>query len=583
MAMMEQERHYRDKKMNSVESAIEKKYEISSRRMEVDKVIVPAVTLFIALLLVFFMLFPLWKILTLSFFESGEVGFATFTLENYIKYFSNAYTLRTLWHSLYVSAATTIIVTVIVFFFAYAMTRTTMAGKTFFKNVIMMPLVAPSIVQALALIYLFGRNGLITAHWLGTDWNIYGSTGIIISEVLYCLPHAFVILFTTLSAVDIRLDEAAESLGATPFKVFTRITLPSAKYGILSSAALTFNLTITDFGNPVVIGGNYSVLATEIYSQVTNLYRFDLGATISIILLVPSLGAFMLNYYISRKTFSMISGAAKPEIPPSRPLKKYGFTAFCSLVAFSIIVIFATVIMGSFVKVWPYDWTLTLSHYKFPSIGGYSAIWTSLWISLVVGIAGSFITLVAAFVMETRRPYFKQFIYFLSVMPAAIPGLVMGLGYILAFNKPYYFFYGTPWIVVINIVICNFTLGILSSISNMRNIDPSVEEASISLGGDTVRTFFQIIFPLSRVAFFQNFVYFFMRSMTTISAVIFLVSASVHLAAIEIIMLDNDGWTASANAMCTCIIVIVLIMLGLLHVVNKKTGQQTKVLTASVS
>jgi iron(III) transport system permease protein len=158
----------------------------------------------------------------------------------------------------------------------------------------------------------------------------------------------------------------------------------------------------------------------------------------------------------------------------------------------------------------------------------------------------------------------------------------MGLGYILAFNKPYYFFYGTPWIVVINIVICNFTLGILSSISNMRNIDPSVEEASISLGGDTIRTFFQIIFPLSRVAFFQNFVYFFMRSMTTISAVIFLVSASVHLAAIEIIMLDNDGWTASANAMCTCIIVIVLVMLGLLHIVNKKTGQKVTGLTAAV-
>ncbi|MCP4359779.1 MAG: ABC transporter permease subunit [Chloroflexi bacterium] len=568
--------------MNSGESAIEKKYEISSRRMEVDKVIIPAVTLFIALLLLFFMIFPLWKILTLSFFESGEVGFTTFTLENYVKYFSNAYTLKTLWHSLYVSIVTTIIVTIIVFFFAYAMTRTTMAGKTFFRNIIMMPLVAPSIVQALALIYLFGRNGLITAHWLGTDWNIYGPTGIIVSEVLYCLPHAFVILFTTLSAVDIRLDEAAESLGATPFKVFTRITLPSAKYGILSSAALTFNLTITDFGNPVVIGGNYSVLATEIYSQVTNLYRFDLGATISIILLVPSLGAFMLNYYISRKTFSMISGAAKPEIPPSRPLKKYGYTAFCSLVAFFIIIIFTTVVMGSFVKVWPYDWSLTLSHYKFPSIGGYSAIWTSFWISVVVGVVGSFITLVASYVMETRRPYFKQFIYFLSVMPAAIPGLVMGLGYILAFNKPYYFFYGTPWIVVINIVICNFTLGILSSISNLRNIDPSVEEASISLGGDTIRTFFQIIFPLSRVAFFQNFVYFFMRSMTTISAVIFLVSATVHLAAIEIIMLDNDGWSASANAMCTCIIVIVLIMLGILHIINKKTGRRPAGLVSEV-
>jgi len=542
--------------------------------MEIDRVIVPAVTIFIALLLFFFMLFPLWKILQLSFFRGGELGLANFTLENFHKYFTNAYTFRALWHSLYVSIVTTAIVTVIIFFFAYAMTRTTIAGKGFFRNIIMMPLVAPSIVQALALIYLFGRNGLITAHLLRTEWNIYGPVGIIVSEVLYCLPHAYVILYTTLSAVDIRLDEAAESLGASAFKVFTRITLPSAKYGIFSAAALTFNLTITDFGNPVVIGGDYNVLATEIYSQVTNLYRFDLGATISIILLVPSLMAFMLNYYISRKTFSMISGAAKPVIPPSRPLKKTLFSAYCGLLSLAIIIIFATVIIGSFVKIWPYDWSLTFQHYSFPSIGGYSALWTSVWVSLVVGLVGAFVTLVAAYVMETRRPFFKQFIYLFSVMPAAIPGLVMGLGYILAFNKPYYFFYGTPWIVVINIIICNFTLGILSSISNLRNIDPSVEEASISLGGDTLKTFFKIIFPLSRVAFFQNFVYFFMRSMTTISAVIFLVSATVHLAAIEIIMLDNDGWTASANAMCTCIILIVLIMLALLKIVSVKTGRR---------
>jgi iron(III) transport system permease protein len=556
----------------SKDMAVPLEYGISSTRMEIDRFIVPTVTIFIALLLFFFMLFPLWSILKLSFFKGGQFGLANFTLANFHKYFTTTYTLNALWHSLYVSAATTIIVTVIVFFFAYAMTRTTISGKMIFRNIIMMPLVAPSIIQALALIYLFGRNGLITAHLLKIDWNIYGSTGIIVSEVLYCLPHAFVILYTTLAAVDIRLDEAAESLGATPFKVFTRITLPSAKYGIFSAAALTFNLTITDFGNPVVIGGNYNVLATEIYAQVTNLYRFDLGATISIILLVPSMMAFIFNYYVSRKTFAMISGAAKPIIPPSRPLKKILFTLYCCLTSFSIIVVFATVVIGSFVKIWPYDWSLTLDHYSFPSIAGYSAIWTSVWISLIVGVGGSSLTLIAGYVMETRKPFFKQFIYLLSVMPAAIPGLVMGLGYILAFNKPYYFFYGTPWIIVINIIICNFTLGVLASISNLRNIDPSIEEASISLGGDTLRTFFNIIFPLSRVAFFQNFVYFFMRSMTTISAVIFLVSASVHLAAIEIIMLDNDGWTASANAMCTVIIVIVLIMLGILKIVSKKTG-----------
>ncbi|MEJ2098975.1 MAG: ABC transporter permease subunit [Desulfobacterales bacterium] len=549
-------------------------YSISTTRMEIDRFIIPAVTIFIGLILCFFMLFPLSAILKMSFFKGGEFALSNFTLANFQKYFTTAYTLNALWHSLYVSIATTIIVTVVIFFYAYAMTRTTIAGKTFFRNVIMMPLVAPSIIQALALIYLFGRNGLITAHLLKINWNIYGATGIIISEVLYCLPHAFVILYTTLSAVDIRLDEAAESLGASAFKVFTRITVPSAKYGIFSAAALTFNLTITDFGNPVVIGADYHVLATEIYAQVTNLYRFDLGATISIILLVPSIMAFMFNYYISRKTFAMISGAARPVIPPSRALKKTSYTTYCGLVTFAIVLVFATVIIGSFVNIWPYDWSLTLKHYHFPSIGGYSALWTSVWVSLIVGIVGAFITLVAGYVMETRRPFFKQTIYLLSVMPAAIPGLVMGLGYILAFNKPYYFFYGTPWIIVINIIICNFTLGILSSISNLRNIDPSIEEASISLGGDTFRTFFRIIFPLSRVAFFQNFIYFFMRAMTTISAVIFLVSATVHLAAIEIIMLDNDGWTASANAMCTCIIVIVLLMLGILQIIAKKTGRR---------
>ncbi len=552
-------------------SAVEN-YTVSSRRLEFDKFIVPTVTIFILVMLGFFMLFPLWTIFKLSFFKEGELALANFTLANFKQYFTTAYTLRSLWHSLYISAATTGIVTVLIFFFAYALTRTTIKNKLFFRNIIMMPLVAPSIVQALALIYLFGRNGLLTSHFFHTDWNIYGATGIIVSEVLYCLPHAFVILFTTLSAVDIRLDEAAESLGASPWKVFTRITLPSAKYGILSAAALTFNLTITDFGNPVVIGGNYSVLATEIYAQVTNLYRFDLGATISIILLVPSLSAFMLNYYISRKSFSMISGSARPFIPPTRPLKKFLYSSYCYLIAFSILAIFATVILGSFVKTWPYDWSLTLEHYKFPSIGGYSALWTSFWVALLVGVIGSMLTLVAAYAMETRKPFLKQVVYFFSVMPAAIPGLVMGLGYILAFNKPYYWFYGTPWIVVINIVICDFTLGILSSVTNLKNIDPSIEEASISLGGDTVSTFFRIIFPLSRVSFIQNFTYFFMRSMTTISAVIFLVSASVHLAAIEIIMLDNDGWTASANAMCTCIIVIVLFMLGILHLVNKWIG-----------
>ena len=536
-------------------------------KLKVDKFIVIVVTVCIAIALVFFMLFPIGTILKMSFLKEGS-----FTLENYFKYFQNPRISRSLYNSFYVSVTTMAITTILAFFFAYALQRTTIRGKGFFYIIAFMPLIAPSIMQALALILLFGRNGLITAHLLKIPWSIYGATGIIASEVLYCFPHAVVILYTTLSAVDTRLDEAAQSLGASSLKVFWKVTVPAAKYGLVSAAALTFNLTITDFGNPVVIGGDYNVLATEIYSQVTNLFRFDLGATISVILLVPSVCAFLINYYITKRSFALISGAARPFLQPSRKFKKWGFTIYCALITFAIMLVFATVIFGSFVNVWPYDWTLTLKHFRFPSLGGYASIWTSFKVSLAVGFFGAFLTLITGYIVEKKRPFGVEFLYLLSVLPAAIPGLVMGLGYILAFNEPYYFFYGTPWIIVICVIVCNFTLGTLSSVANLKNIDPSVEEAAISLGADSVRTFIKVIFPLSMVAFVQNFIYFFMRAMTTISAVIFLVSATIHLAAIEIIQLDNDGWTASANAMTTCIIAIVVGMLVVLRLFAGSKG-----------
>lgn len=542
-------------------------YAEPSVKLRIDKFIVIVVTVCIGAALIFFMLFPIGTILKMSFLKEGS-----FTLENYFKYFQNPRISRSLYNSFYVSGITMAITTILAFFYAYALQRTTIRGKGFFYIIAFMPLIAPSIMQALALILLFGRNGLITAHLLKISWSVYGATGIIISEALYCFPHAVVILYTTLSAVDTRLDEAAQSLGASSLKVFWKVTVPSAKYGLVSAAALTFNLTITDFGNPVVIGGDYNVLATEIYSQVTNLFRFDLGATISVILLVPSVCAFLINYYITRRSFALISGAARPFLQPSRTFKRWGFTIYCGLISIAIMLVFATVILGSFVKVWPYDWSLTLKHFQFPSLGGYASIWTSFKISLAVGLFGAFFTLIAGYIVEKKRPFGVEFLYLLSVMPAAIPGLVMGLGYILAFNEPYYFFYGTPWIIVICVVVANFTLGTLSSVANLKNIDPSVEEAAISLGADSIRTFIQVIFPLSMVAFVQNFIYFFMRAMTTISAVIFLVGATVHLAAIEIIQLDNDGWTASANAMTTCIIAIVVGMLVVLRLLAGSKG-----------
>ena len=335
-----------------------------SRTLESDRLLTGTAMGLLLAVLAFFLLYPVYDITKLSFFRNG-----LFTLRNYVTYFTNPRMFRSFTNSLFVSIVTMVITTVLAFFFAYGLTRTTIRGKGVFYTISTLPLIAPSIIQGLALILLFGRNGLITRYVLHTEWNIYGATGIIVAECLYCFPNALFILYTTLSAVDTRLDEAAQSLGASALKTFYKVTLPSAKYGIASAAALVFNLTITDFGVPVVIGGNYSVLATEIYQQVIGMQRFDLGATISVILLIPSVGAFLLNYYLTKKSYALISGQARPFLQPSRPLKKWAFTAYCWIPCIFILTVFATVFVGSFVKTWPYDFSLTLKHYDFPSSG----------------------------------------------------------------------------------------------------------------------------------------------------------------------------------------------------------------------
>lgn len=555
----------------------------SSRKRKVlsEKFIVYLVGGIIGMFLLIFMLLPVINILRLSMTQYSTEAhdfLGKFTFANFVNYFSKPVMIQSLYHSLWIAVWSMIITTVLAFMFAYGLTRTTIRWKKALYYIAMVPLVAPSLLQAMALISLFGSNGLLT-QLLHLKWNVYGANGIIISEVLYCFPHAMVILYTALSAVDSRLDEAAASLGASGFTTFFKITIPTTKYGIFSAAALVFNLAITDFGNPIIIGRGYHVLSTEIYLQVIGMQRFDLGTTIAVILLVPSLIAFMLNYYFTKKSNSMISSLAKPEIPPSRPLKKAGFTAFSWTIAFILVSIIGVIVFKSFIKVWMYNWHFTGSHYQFKIPGGVGVLWTSFWISLFVAVFGSLFTMLNGYIIEKKKPFFAQPLYLLSVVPAAIPGLVMGLGYILIFNTKFLnldnIFYGRASIVIVNVIVTNFTLGTLSSISNMKNIDNSMEEAATSLGAGIVRSFIRVVFPLNKVSFTSNLIYYFMRSMVTISAVIFLVSPDVHLASIAVINLEKDGLEGASAAMATLIIAVVFVTIGILAIFsrNKKIGK----------
>lgn len=556
-----------------------KKIDLPERKIIDDRIFVYIAGALIGLFLLFFMVIPVFNILRLSitpYIEESHSFGNGITFNNFINYFSKPVVVQSLYNSLYVSIWTTVITTLLAFFFSYGLTRTTIRLKKTLYYMSMAPLIAPSLLQAMVLISLFGANGLITSGLLKTEWNIYGPVGIIISEVLYCFPHAMIILYTTLSAVDTRLDEAASSLGASGITTFFRVTVPTARYGIFSAAALVFNLTITDFGNPIIIGRGYRVLATEIYLQVIGMQRFDMGTTIAVILLVPSVLAFMLNYYFTQKSNSLVSSQAKPTLTPSRRVKKYSFTSYCWLLAgilFSVIII---VVIKAFVKLWMYDWNLTLKHFNFRIPGGLSVLWTSLWVSVFVAVIGAAVTMVNGYIIEKKKPFFAQPLYMLSVIPAAIPGLVMGLSYILIFNTKFLgldeILYGKPALIIINIIVCNFTLGTLSSISNMKNIDMEMDEAATSLGAGINNTFLKIIFPLNRISFMSNLIYYFMRSMVTISAVIFLISPDVHLAAISVINLEKDGKEGASSAMTTLIILVVILVISLLTILLKKSG-----------
>jgi iron(III) transport system permease protein len=543
---------------------------LDGRKAVDDKLVVYLVGGTIGLFLIIFMVVPVFNILRLSVtrYREGTHEFVRgLTLANFANYFGKPAILQSLWNSLWVSLWTTLITTVLAFLFAYGLTRTTIRWKKAFYYAAMIPLVAPSLLQAMALISLFGVNGLITAGLLKVEWNIYGAVGIVISEVLYSFPHAMVILYATLSAVDTRLDEAAAGLGASGITTFFRVTVPTARYGIFSAAALVFNLTITDFGNPIIIGRGYRVLATEIYLQVIGMQRFDLGTTIAVVLLVPSVIAFLLNYHFTRKSHALISGQAQPALHESRPLRKWSFSVFCWLTALVMMSVIGVVLVKAFVAVWMYNWTLSLRHFSFRIPGGIGVLWTSLWISILVGLAGASLTLLNGYVIEKKKPFFAQPLYLLSVIPAAIPGMVMGLGYILIFNTRFLrldeLLYGKAALIIVNTVVCNFTLGTLSSITNMKNIDRSIDEAATGLGADIVRAFVRVIAPLNRVTYFSSVIYYFMRSMVTISAVIFLVSPDVHLAAVSVVNLERDGRQGSSSAMATLIIAVVCAVLAL--------------------
>jgi iron(III) transport system permease protein len=529
-------------------------------RLAQADLVVTATAAAIFVLLVTFVVWPVVRVLALSL--SGPGGL---TLANFHAFFSTWRLFKILLNSLAVSAVSTVITVLIALLLAYAVTRTTVPGKRFLSLMSLLPLISPPFLVSLAFILLLGRNGVIT-HGLGLDWSIYGFHGIVVAQVFTFLPQAYILLANVLGNLDTALEEAAENLGAGPVTTLRRVTLSLARPGLASAALIVFILCMTDFGNPILVGGRYNVLATEIYSQVIGMNDFASAATMSVVLVVPCLAAYLLNaYWVGSRSYVTVSAAARSAVRPTPALVRWPLFVLSAAIAGFIALIYGLIPLGSFVRFWGSDWSLSLRHYAFESTAeGAWPIWNSVRLAAVSGVIGTVLALVTGYVVERKRPPGRRAIEFLGLLPAALPGTVIGVGYILAFNVPPLLMTGTLWILVTSVVFWKFPVAVLAAINTLKQIDPAIEEAAVSLGAGTLRTFVRVVLPLLTGTAFSIFIYFFINGMVTVSAVIFLIYPGFNLGSVAILAQVENGYPGVACALGTIILAIVVVaVLGL--------------------
>ncbi|MFQ5939818.1 MAG: putative 2-aminoethylphosphonate ABC transporter permease subunit [Alphaproteobacteria bacterium] len=514
--------------------------------------------------------FPLYAILSKSFQDKADhfVGLA-----NYAEYFATPALFHSIYNSLTVSVISMVITVGVAFGYAYGLTRSCMRLKWLFRAIALIPILAPSLLPAISLRYLFGTQGMLKELMFGhsiRDPILVGigdftflipPLGIIIGEAFWTFPHALLIIVTALSLSDARLYEAAESLGTSKLRTFFTVTLPGAKYGLISACFVVFTLVITDFGVPKVVGGQYNVLAVDVYKQVIGQQNFQMGAVVGMVLLAPALLAFTADRLVQRRQVALLTARAVPYEP--KPSRRFDGTmlAFCGVVSFAILGILATAQYAALVKLWPYNLSLTLYHYDFDlrDGGSWGAMINSLQMASWTAVVGTAIIFTGAYLVEKSKGFEqgRALIQLMCMVPLAVPGIVLGLAYIFFFNhpaNPLGFIYGTMAILVICTITHFYTVSHLTAVTALKQMDPEFEAVSSSLKVPFYKTFARVTVPVCLPAILDISVYLFVNAMTTVSAVIFLYASDTQLASVAVINMDDAGEIASAAAMAMMIV-----------------------------
>ena len=525
--------------------------------------------------LVVFAVIPLVKVLIQSFISyEGTVSF-----DAYLRAFTSEENFKALSHSLTLGAASGILSTAIGFLFAYSAAYVHMRWKRLFNLIAMLPIVSPPFAIALSIILLFGSRGLISYTLLGLqDVNIYGFRGLLFAQTLSYFPIAYLLLNGVLGSIDPSIEEAVRNMGASRGKTFLHVTLPLCLPGIANAFLLVFIKSVADFGNPITIGGNYQTLATQIYYQAIGNYDMQGGAAVAILLLLISIGLFALSkLWVEKKTFVTITGkAARGRVLIDEKHIAAPINAGCYFISFIVIGLYILIPLVSFVKLWGINYTFTLEHYRYAfGIGMKSLRDSTLMAALATPVTG-ILAMVIAFLTVRKRFIGRKAMELISMLGMTVPGTVMGIGYVLSFNTPPLVLTGTMLIIVLSYVFRYLPVGVQSGVTSLKQIDPSIEEAAADLGANSFTTFTTVTLPLIKTAFFGGLVYTFVKSMTSISAVIFLVSARYKLLTVSILDQVDSGKFGVASALSTMLIVVVYIAIAILYRLIRLLGVNKK-------
>lgn len=528
----------------------------------------------VVLLLAVIVGLPLVRILTVAFSKEGwEIVSSMLT---------NPVNRRILWNTVQLGTIVAVLGTAVGFVMAYAQVRLKFRGKKLLHLISLMPIVSPPFAVATAAITLFGRNGIISNGIFGLDINIYGLKGLTLVLTLSFFPVAYMNLKGMLESLDPSLDEAAANLGANKLKIFTSVTLPMLIPGIAGSFLLLFVESIADLANPLVLGGDYTVLASRAYLAVTGEYNVAGGAAYSLVLLLPALSVFLLQrYWVSRKNVVSVTGkpAGSPELITA-PALRIPMLVIAVSVATLVVLMYATVIFGGFVKIFGVNNDFTLAHYRFVLAGiGSDAMFTTTLLALIATPIAGLLGMLIAWLVVRKLKRTSGLMDFIGMLGLSVPGTVIGIGYAIAFNTPTVFG-GRQWFpavaggsailggsmaIVMVFVARSLPSGQRAGIAALQQINPAIDEAATSLGADSLTTFRTVTLPLIRPALLSGLTYAFARSMTTLSPIVFITTPQTKIMTSQILAEVDAGRFGNAFAYCAILIVIVLSFIGLLN------------------